>query len=73
MLEIDEFDVKVAYLKDFQNAITYIRKDSYQIQPLGSHSKNFEWRFSLKEGDVVDYEDSFGSWYNGTITKVFEE
>lgn len=27
----------------------------------------------MKEGDLVDFEDSFGSWYNGTVIQVIEE
>ena len=71
-MDVDDFDVKVAYLNDCQGASTLVTKDSYQIQPFKSKSVNFEWRFSLKEGDLVDYEDSFGSWYNGTVTEVLE-
>lgn len=28
---------------------------------------------NLKEGDLVDFEDTYGSWSNGTVTQVSEE
>jgi hypothetical protein len=27
----------------------------------------------LKVGDLVDIEDSFGSWYNGTIIDIIDK
>lgn len=27
----------------------------------------------LKKGDLVDVEDSFGTWYNGTVIDVIQK
>lgn len=41
VLDVDDFDVKIAFLNDCQGASTIVRKDSYQIQPFKSKSQSF--------------------------------
>jgi hypothetical protein len=40
------------------------------IAPFKSKSTNFDWRFTLKAGDVVDCEDNYGGWYGSTILEI---
>lgn len=28
---------------------------------------------ALKKGDLVDVQDSFGTWYNGTVLEIIEK
>ena len=43
------------------------------IAPYKSKSSNFDWRMSLKEGDLVDCEDHYGGWYSSTVLEVVEK
>lgn len=31
---------------------------------------DFDWRMSLKEGDLVDCCDGYGAWHSGTVVQV---
>ena len=35
--------------------------------------KDFDWRKTLKIGDVIDVSDTANVWYNATVLKTFEE
>ena len=39
------------------------------IRPPGSKQAFYEWRFSLKEGDQVDYYND-NNWTHATITDI---
>lgn len=45
---------------------------SAYIAPPGTFTQDFEWRYSLKVGDMVDCIDSVGTWYRSTVLKVKE-
>ena len=49
------------------------KRDSVQIAEHKTKSRTWDWRMNLKIGDLVDVEDSFGSWYNGTVIEVIEK
>ena len=55
VLELDDFDVKVEFVDDYNHSTVILRRDSYQIQPYQSKLSTYEWRMNLKEGDLVDY------------------
>ena len=44
--------------------------DSIYLAPLGSRSKQFDWRLGLKKGDLVDAIDTANVWYNSTVISV---
>ena len=37
------------------------------IAPIGTRSKDFEWRESLQKGDLIDCYDTASVWYRSTI------
>lgn len=43
------------------------------LAPKGTYSRVFEWRQKLQKGDLVDIEDHFGNWVNGTVLEVLEK
>jgi hypothetical protein len=40
---------------------------SFDIAPFKTKTPDFEWRLSLKTGDLIDCSDIPGVWYNSTI------
>jgi hypothetical protein len=44
------------------------------MAPLGTYTEDFDWRLSLKKGDLVDVLDSsnarYGVWYTCTILET---
>jgi hypothetical protein len=60
-------------MKDFEFSEKIIPKNSYLLAPFGSRSKTFDWRSTVKTGDLLDVMDSFGGWYNATVIGVEEE
>lgn len=65
--EVHGEDIVVTYLYDVHDAEARLHYKSPQLALYRSKSKDFEWRMQLKAGDLVDCEDSFGSYYNATI------
>jgi hypothetical protein len=57
-------------MNDAKGRLTKIAADSNEIAPYKSKSTDFEWRMHLDVGMVVDVQDSFGGWYQGTIVEV---
>lgn len=64
---------KVEYLNDYYEETLNIDKNSYMIAPYKSKSQNFDWRMSLKAGDLVDCQDHYGGWYSSTILEILEK
>ena len=52
---------------DYYEETISLDKGSYMIAPFGSKSANFDWRMTLKVGDLVDCEDHYGGWYCSTV------
>ena len=64
--------LKVEFLNDYQDQSSFFDKNSYMLAPYNSKSQNFDWRMSLKAGDVIDCEDHYGGWYSSTIVEILE-
>jgi len=45
---------------------------SADIAPLRTFSNDFDWRYDLKKGDLVDCLDSEGIWYRSTVLDTRE-
>ena len=59
------------YLNDVHEKTINVDRHSFEIAPYQTRSKeDFEWRMGLKEGDIIDCQDSFGGWYHGTVLKT---
>lgn len=41
--------------------------------PENSRCTDFDWRLSLKVGDICDVSDSQNVWYHSTVLKVKDE
>jgi hypothetical protein len=65
--------LKIAYLNDCLDESIFVDKSSYMIAPYKTKSHNFDWRVTLKAGDLVDCEDHYGSWYGSTIVEIREK
>ncbi len=49
-----------------------ISRNSLEIAPLGTYTDDFNWRYDLKKGDLIDCIDTEGTWYRSTILDVRE-
>ena len=43
------------------------KKNRFDIYPEGSMAVDFDWRFTLKTGDLIDVADANGVWYLSTV------
>lgn len=69
--EIDQDGIlSVEFLNDSRKATRDIMNDSIEIAPVGTYSKDFEWRLSIKEGDIIDCSEMYGLWYTSTVVRV---
>jgi ubiquitin carboxyl-terminal hydrolase 34 len=62
---------QIRYINDINE--TYIQNKYFEIAPAGSKESDFEWRESLKEGDLVDYYSFKSDWMLYRITKITED
>lgn len=46
--------LKVEYLNDYYEETISLDRNSYMLAPYKSRSASFDWRLSLKAGDLVD-------------------
>lgn len=56
------------------DANRYFDSLSFDIAPYGTFTDQYDWRFDLKEGDMIDCVDTEGVWYRSTVlqTKLTE-
>ncbi len=64
--------LKIEFLNDYYDENSLFDKNSYMLAPYNTKSQNFEWRMTLKAGDVIDCEDHYGGWYSSTIMEIIE-
>ena len=48
----------------------WLKTKEQTITEEGTHAIDFEWRFQLKVGDVIDACDECCNWYKSTVLKV---
>lgn len=60
-----EEDKKYNFVQDETNKEFCFKTTN--IQPYKSMTDDFEWRFSLKKGDEIDYLDTSKTWYLSTV------
>lgn len=71
--EVDQDGIiSVEFVNDARRASRDVMNDSIEVAPLGTYSKDFEWRMNLKEGDIIDCSEMYGMWYTATVVRVRE-
>jgi hypothetical protein len=45
-------------------------RQGLDIAPIGTFTNDFDWRYKLEEGDMVDCMDGQGIWYRSTILET---
>jgi len=70
---IAEDELHLEFIYDRKTADRRVSRWSVEVAPFESKTKElFEWKSSLKEGDLVDANDK-SVWNKSTIFKVDEE
>ena len=60
----------IKYESDIDSMIKRFDLNDKDIAPLGTFTDDFEWRFNLKEGDLVNAMDKEKCWYKSTILRT---
>jgi hypothetical protein len=47
-------------------------RDSLDIAPLNTFTSDFQWRWDLQAGELIDCIDSEGNWYRSTVLDTRE-
>jgi hypothetical protein len=77
-MDIDEADnlpplsekVEIKYEKDQQATVRRFDIQDWQIAPFGTFTDGFDWRYDLKEGDIIDCMDNEKEWYKSTVLQT---
>jgi len=74
VLHVLESHIKIYFLHDREVLCRYIEKtnNAHEIAPYKSRCKDFDWRLSIKKGDVIDVCDTSHVWYNATVLQERE-
>ena len=59
--------VFVKFANERKTQARWIEKKSWEVQPVGTRTVDYEWRMNLQVGDVIDCCDTTEVWYNSTI------
>lgn len=57
---------------DSRESIKICSRYSLEIAPPGLYTDDYQWRYELKEGDLIDCMDTEGTWYRSTILETRE-
>lgn len=60
-------------MNDTEEYNTFVEAESGAIMPLNSKCLDFDWRESLKQGDIIDALDTDKKWYRATVLAVKSE
>ncbi|MCQ2816905.1 MAG: hypothetical protein MJ252_06545, partial [archaeon] len=66
------FEEHISVRTPVTDSPSIIKKDSYEYAKVGTHTKDWEWRCNLQEGDIIDCFER-GTYYPGTIMSRKEE
>jgi hypothetical protein len=60
----------VCFDSDFLAAYKIVNRFGPELAPEGTFTDDINWRYELKEGDVIDCCDQEYTWYRATILNV---
>ena len=70
MLIDEQQNLLVSFLRCPKDEIRKINRFSAEVAKFGSYTDDWDWRFDLKEDDVFDCSDDYGTWYRSTVLKA---
>jgi hypothetical protein len=62
----------IKFVNDSESNIVTFNLHDTRISKPGTFTDDFDWRYNLKEGDLIDCMDTERVWYISTVLKVRE-
>jgi len=67
---VDSQNILVAFLRCPKNSQREFSIFSSEIAPFGAYTDDWAWRFDIKEDNIFDCSDDYGTWYRSTCLKT---
>ena len=71
VLAIDENHITVGFLGCSPASNLKLNLNGPDIAPFKTFAENLTWREELKDGDLIDACDDYGSWYRSTLNRRY--
>lgn len=66
-IEDDGQTLQIVFLRCSTSDILKLNRFSARLAKSKTYTDDWYWRFNLKEDDVFDCMDDYGSWYKSTV------